>query len=142
MARKAFSLLEIVIVVAVIGILAFIVIPQFSSGAAEARQNALVRDLGMIRQQIELFKAQHAGVLLGQGGRDIVAQLTGKTDIQGNVVADGAFGPYMRIFPMNPYTNTDTVELGTGSPGGGNFGWYYHTGDGGFYADDDAHKDW
>lgn len=141
MMRKGFSLLEVMIVVVMIAIVAAIAIPRFVDASDEAAEAALAKDLRMVRQQIELFKLHHDGILPGQDGKDIVEQLTGETDVNGNVVADGDHGRYMRIFPTNPFTSTDTVESGTGTPGGGETAWYYNTQSGKFSPDDDAHKD-
>jgi general secretion pathway protein G len=141
MTRNGLSLLELIIVLVLIAIVAAIAIPRFVDASDEAAESALAKDLRMVREQIELFKLQHDGILPGQDGKDIVEQLTGKTDVNGNVAADGDHGPYMRIFPTNPFTDTDTIESGTGTPGGGQTAWYYHTGTGKFSPDDDAHKD-
>ena len=40
--RKAFTLVEILIVVVILGVLAAIVVPQFTSAAAESRKNSLL----------------------------------------------------------------------------------------------------
>lgn len=96
----------------------------------------------MMREQIELFKLQHEGILPGQDGNNIVAQMTGKTDVSGTVTADGDCGPYMPVFPTNPFTDSDTVKTaGEGSPGSGGQGWWYDKDTGKFCANDDAHKD-
>ena len=139
MKHMGFTLVEILIVVMILGILAALVIPKFSDASDEARTAALSKDLQMLRTQIEMFKGHHGGIPPGQGGLDIVAQLTSKTDDSGAVVATGTHGPYMPIFPTNPWTETATVESGTGAPGGGDHGWYYNTDTGFIYPDDDAH---
>ena len=141
MTRTGFSLLELLIVLVMIAIVAAITIPRFVDASDEAAESALAKDLRMVREQIALFKLQHRGLLPGQDGEDIVEQLTGKTDVNGNVTADGAFGPYMRIFPTNPFTDMDTVQSGTSIAGGGNCGWNYNTTTGEFSPDDTAHKD-
>ncbi len=57
-AKRAFTLIEILIVVVILGILAAIVIPQFTD-ASEDAMNANVRSqLQTIRSQIELFNVQ------------------------------------------------------------------------------------
>jgi prepilin-type N-terminal cleavage/methylation domain-containing protein len=141
MTFRGFSLIEILMVVVLIGILAAIAVPRFIDASEEAADSALAKDLDMVRRQIELFKFHHSGRLPGQDGNDLVEQLTERTDIHGNVVAGGAYGPYMPIFPLNPFTNTDTVQTGPGEPGGGNCGWHYNNVTGRFHADDTAHKD-
>src|ERR1700759_3099934 len=56
---KGFTLVEILIVVIILGILAAIVIPQFTSASQDARKNSLTSQLQTIRSQIELYKLQH-----------------------------------------------------------------------------------
>ena len=139
--RKGFTLVEILIVVVILGILALITTMELVDAASTARETSLAKDLQMVRRQIGVFKNHHTGILPGQGSQDIVAQLTGKTDEASLVTEDGTHGPYMPTFPTNPFTTTATVESGTGSPGGGDYGWYYNTETGNFWPDDDAHKD-
>src|SRR5690242_11487939 len=58
-AASAFTLIEILIVVVILGILAMIVIPQFSNASAQARENTLKDDLRFLRLQVQVFAAQH-----------------------------------------------------------------------------------
>lgn len=143
MKRQAFTLVEILIVVIILGILAAIVIPQFTEASNDARTSALASDLQTVRSQIELFKVQHLEVLPGQGTDAMESQLTSKTNVAGAVGTTAAhtFGPYLQKFPTNPYNSLSTVESGTGSAGGGDYGWYYNTTTGDFAPDDDAHSD-
>ena len=60
-ARRAITLIEILIVVVILGILAAIVVPQFVSAASESRENSLKMNLFRIRQQIAVYKEQHNG---------------------------------------------------------------------------------
>src|SRR5262245_10119770 len=57
--RRAFTLIEILIVIVILGILAAIVIPQFSNASHVARENTLKDDLRYLRTQVIVFKAQH-----------------------------------------------------------------------------------
>ena len=52
--KKGFTLVEILIVVIILGILAAIVIPQFSQASTEARVSSLKTNLQTIRSQLEL----------------------------------------------------------------------------------------
>lgn len=54
--RKGFTLVEILIVVVILGILAAIVIPQFSNASEEAKTSSLASNLQSLRSQIELYK--------------------------------------------------------------------------------------
>lgn len=55
-AKKGFTLVEILIVVVILGILAAIVIPQFSDASTEAKESAAKSDLSALRSQLELYK--------------------------------------------------------------------------------------
>src|SRR4026207_276153 len=54
-----FTLVEILIVVIILGILAAIVIPQFTNASQDARESSLLSQLQTLRSQIELYKLQH-----------------------------------------------------------------------------------
>ncbi len=58
-AESGFTLVEILIVVVILGILAAIVIPQFTDASTQAKESALASDLQMMRSQLELYKIQH-----------------------------------------------------------------------------------
>ena len=57
--RRAFTLIEILIVVVILGILAAIVIPQFTDASQEAMESSLLTQLQTIRSQIELYNVQN-----------------------------------------------------------------------------------
>src|SRR3954471_6340222 len=72
----AFTLVEILIVVVILGILATVVIPQFSNASQEARENTLKDDLRYMRTQLQVFKAQHRDVAVGYPGANTSAAPT------------------------------------------------------------------
>ncbi|MDX2114401.1 MAG: prepilin-type N-terminal cleavage/methylation domain-containing protein, partial [Planctomycetota bacterium] len=61
--RSGFTLVEILIVVVILGILAAIVIPQFTSASQEAIKGALQSQLQTISSQVELYRVRNAGQL-------------------------------------------------------------------------------
>lgn len=127
---RAFTLVELVIVVMVLAILATLVIPQFTSAAGEARETTLREDLRFLRSQITLYRAHHDGVAPGFPGGNpsaaptydaFVAQLTTFTDAAGNAAGapGGAFrfGRYLKRIPDNPVTGNDHVRfIAAGAP--------------------------
>jgi len=62
--RAAFTLVEVMIVVVILGILAATVLPQFISTNDDAKESVLVQDLQTLRSQIQLFKFQHTENIL------------------------------------------------------------------------------
>ena len=132
MTRKGFTLVEILIVVIILGILAAVVIPQFTEASNDARAAALDSDLQTVRSQIELWKIQHLDTLPGNvDGVTMIQQLTQKTNQDGTLNANGAFGPYLQAFPTNPYTGTAPVGAATAA----GQGWIYDPATGEFTAD-------
>lgn len=151
--QKGFTLVEILIVVVILGILAAIVIPQFSEASAEARASSVKSNLQMIRSQIELFKVQHNETLPGDvsgAEADITMKeaLTTTTDSTGAESTTGAYGPYVQSFPVNAYNDLDTVEEGETTPTTAvtTYGWFFNTGTGEFVcpytAGDDGSLSW
>ncbi len=61
--RRGFTLIEILIVVVILGILAAIVVPQFSNASQEATASSIRSQLQTIRGQIELYRVRNAGAL-------------------------------------------------------------------------------
>ena len=109
--KSGFTLVEILIVVIILGILAAIVIPQFTNASQDARESSLLSQLQTLRSQIELYKLQHRDAL-----PDLVTNwnpLTTKTDAAGAAwVAGDFFGPYMQSAPTNPVNGLANVTNG------------------------------
>ena len=70
--RRGFSLVEILIVVAILGILAAIVLPEFQAHTQQAKEAAAKDNLRILRQQIELYAAQHNGLAPGYIGANLL----------------------------------------------------------------------
>jgi len=144
-AKEGFALVEILIVVVILGILAVMVIPQFSNASTEAKQSRVCSDLQVMRLAIELYKVQHNDTLPGTvDGVSFAEALTEKTDESGALDSTGPYGPYIPKIPVNPYNNLATVEVEAGSAnlGGGNCGWHFDSSTGQIHADTDGHTSW
>ncbi|MHC4092809.1 MAG: prepilin-type N-terminal cleavage/methylation domain-containing protein, partial [Planctomycetota bacterium] len=106
-AGRAFTLVEVLIVVIVLGILAAIVIPQFSEASTDAKMSALTTNLATIRGQIQLYKLQHNDTF--PTFASFVNQMTQYTDISGDAQATKdathTLGPYLLSIPNNPFTS-------------------------------------
>ena len=67
---SAFSLVELMIVVAILGILAAIVFPEFQGHTQRAKEAAAKDNLRILRQAIERYAAEHNGVPPGYQNND------------------------------------------------------------------------
>lgn len=119
MVRKGFTLVEILIVVVILGILAAIVIPQFTNASTAAKASSVLSQLQTLRSQVELYKNQHNNEYPTSDGTASGTWdwtlLTSKTTITGSKTGSSSeliYGPYMQQAPKNPFTTNAT---GTGS---------------------------
>jgi len=139
--HKGFTLVEILIVVIILGILAAIVIPQFTQASTEARLSNLKTNLQTVRSQLLLYATQHRDT---PPGALFATQLTQWTDISGDVTtsadATHTFGPYLQSIPMNPISNLNSVRIVTGATTvfaapTTDGAWWYNSTNGEFRAD-------
>src|SRR5437763_5233664 len=142
--RKGFTLIEILIVVIILGILAAIVIPQFTNASKEAKSSALVTMVQSMRSQIALFKLQHndflpgAAPVVGTAGTfsqgtfwdqmTLFSDVTGATNATKTVQFNK--GPDMQSIPKNPLctttaSNRDVVDTVNGAASGNVCGFIY-----------------
>jgi general secretion pathway protein G len=104
--RKAFTLVEILIVVVILGILAAIVVPQFTNATQDAQGGNIQTQLDTLQNQMELYKARNNAY------PDIV------TDWSQLVT-----GGYLKAAPKNPVNGSSTVTAGAAGAAG--FGWHW-----------------
>jgi len=121
--RRAFTLVEILIVVVILGILAAIVIPQFANASTDARTTNLRTTLASVRNQIELFKGQHNDMppqLTGMWALLLTSSDTYETSVAAPVGT--RWGPYLQAVPINPLNGLTSVSsVSTDATAG----WYY-----------------
>jgi general secretion pathway protein G len=142
--KGGFTLVEILIVVIILGILAAIVIPQFTSASQDARRNSLTSQLQTLRSQLELYKLQHLDQLptdlVDGDATDTWVQLINKTNKEGTTGTgtDYPFGPYLQAEPKNPLNGESEVQVVTAdvNPGAAT------TGDPGFVINSANGKIW
>ncbi|MGB7161417.1 MAG: type II secretion system protein [Tepidisphaeraceae bacterium] len=120
--KRGFTLVEILIVVIILGILAAIVIPQFTNASTDAKNSSAKSMLQTLRSQVELFKLQHGdrwpvaaadGILVDATTFDWT-KLTSKTELDGNTTIDSSgneVGPYMQSPSVNPHLLGSNVQI-------------------------------
>ncbi len=68
--HEGFTLIELVVVVMILGILAAVAAPKLLGTSSTASENGLKETLGVVRDAIERYTAEHGGALPGQAGTD------------------------------------------------------------------------
>ena len=151
--RRGFSLIELVIVVVIIGIIAAIAIPRMSRGAEGAAESALIADLAVMRNAIDLYATEHTGTYPTLAA--FVAQMTTYTDDAGSAQATKdsthIYGPYLRKMPSLPI-GTHKGDAGLAAPANvppttgdesatAGVGWLYDQATGQIWANEEDHFD-
>ena len=122
--KSGFTLVEILIVVIILGILAAIVIPQFTNASQDARKSSTTSLLQTLRSQIELYKLQHGDTLPALIN---ATPATGWANLTGTSTYNSTtFGPYLQQMPVNPLNAlSDVVQGASGGTPSGTHGFVY-----------------
>lgn len=139
-ALAGFSLIELLVVVAILAVLAAVIAPQFSNSSVEAKESALRSNLSSLRSAVELYYRDHGKYpsavaatgatcpgtgLAGTGNinseQAFIDQLTLFTNASGQACtttdATYKYGPYLKDgIPTDPVTSSSAVAL-PGTPG-------------------------
>ena len=117
--RKAFTLVEILIVVVILGILAAIVVPQFTNATQDAQAGNIQTQLDTINNQVELYAARN-------NGRYPDFANAQWSEMTGPPVAGTNNGGYLKAVPSNPacpdMAARVLVEVG---PAAATAGWHW-----------------
>ncbi len=128
--RSGFTLVEILIVVVILGILAAIVIPQFTNATQDAQGGNLKAQLSSIQRQIELYLAKNNNT-----SPFASADWDALTARVGSPFA-GGYG-YLKAPPSNPastYADKTSISTGTGATGSATTSWFFDTANTTIYA--------
>lgn len=92
-AQKGFTLIELMIVVAIIGILAAIAIPQYSNYISRTRAASTMAELGSVKTAVGLCVQEVGDILLCDDGANGVVTPTATANvITPTAIADGVIG--------------------------------------------------
>lgn len=115
--QRGFTLLEVMIVVAVVAILALILIPNFSNARAEAQVSACESNLRSIATALELYYADNQAYPTAAAATDIDSAFLGASGL-------GTGQTYLNTIPTDPappktagklfYTYLNTTSSTTG----------------------------
>lgn len=121
---RAFTLVELIVVIVVLAILSGVAIPKYFDYAAKAKESACKGTLGAVRSGIANF---HANSIVSNG------TATWPTLVQMQTLGTVMQEP----LPANPYNNSNTIQTATWAttpPVSGNAGWNYDPTTGKFWA--------
>ena len=122
--KRAFSLVELMIVISILGILAAIVLPEFTTQTQQTKEAAAKDCLRILRNTIELYAIQHNNVPPGYFNGDTTTDpttigflraLTWATNVLGQHAQPGTagypLGPYLPKLPENPFNGIKSAHL-------------------------------
>lgn len=124
--RAAFTLVEILIVVVIIGILAAIVVPQYANATDDAKKQATVDQLVKLRQALNVYYFRHNSQF---------PSVSAGSGTWGELMTDG----YFKYAPSNLYvagSNGNVITIGTGPDSAKTdaYGWIFNPATGDVWA--------
>lgn len=120
-------------VVATIGIIAMIAVPRLTRAADDAQASAMVANVRILQNAIEIYAAEHnnlnpaqnADKSVSTNGTRFAARMIAATDEFGT--AGGLFGPYLFRVPRNPSNDKTTIRIDGAPTGASSAGWRFNS---------------
>ena len=134
--RKGFTLVELVIVIAILGILAMFAVPKYQGIVKEARSAEARAQLGTVRSALSIYYAKNHGVYPPALDGSLFSE--GTVPYVETTKADGS------VLKSNSVLRVDGDGIVESGEVGGDFGWVYDNGaqigaaDGGPYSQADV----
>jgi general secretion pathway protein G len=143
MTKKAYTLIEILIVVSILGIIAAIVVPQYQNNTQQAREANAKQNIRILRTAIERYKADHGvppcyhkdgsideAPIFFTGSLTNISNQTGTIRLEKVPRDEFIYGPYLKEIPKNPITGNSGIHIDKTlpfpEPGTSGAGWVYH----------------
>lgn len=127
--RKGFTLVELVVVILILGILAAVAVPKMFNKFDDARGNSAKTSLSIVRDAIEMYRANNDGANPGTDEATFKAALA--TYIK---------GPFPSCTAGNKNANVRVVTSGTAAlAASGSEGWAYNNQTGEFIINDSTY---
>ena len=116
---RAFTLVELLIVIVVLAVLAAIVIPKFADSSTRGKESSLKADLKLVRNAVELFKndtGAYPAALADLTGASAPASGKDSAAATKTITSTDYKGPYLSAVPTDPVSGsalTYSVTAGT-----------------------------
>lgn len=142
--RRAFSLIELVIVIIILGVISAIAVPRMIRAGEGADVTSLKADLQVMRGAIEMYRYEHAAF---PTAAEFTDQMTLETNAAGTPTVGGGYGPYLfKVPPCKTGAHKDEAGVKgiSGAPAAedaGVVGWLYDEDTGNIWANDSNHFD-
>lgn len=130
-----FTLIELMIVVAIIGILAAIAIPRFAQMLERSKEGATKGDIGAIKSAVEIYYGDWQGVWPTTLWSSSQFSFSAHLDLIPAVRVTGAF----IAAPVSPAGNIVTYTSDSSTPTGASSGWLYDSSNGYVYVNSTIH---
>ena len=118
---RAFTLVELLIVIVVLAVLAAIVIPKFADSGIRSKESSLRSDLSVVRNSIDMFKTDTGAfpsALADLSGAAAPASGKDSAGATKTITATDYKGPYLAAVPNDPVANAAlTYSVTSGSVG-------------------------
>lgn len=137
--NRAFTLVELLIVIIIIAVLAAVVVPKFANSGIRSKEAALRSDLKVMRNAVDLFKSDTGAfpsTLADLAATAAPAKGKDAAGVDKNITASDWKGPYMEEIKSDPvsggaytYSTTSptvgkiTAPAGTASDGSNYNSW-------------------
>ena len=131
---KGFTLIELMIVVAILATLAAIAIPRFTLMVEKAREASTKGNLGSIKAALSLYYGGNAGIWPG-------TLQTSHTDYLSTYLTEMPMVEVTGVFvncPVSPAGSNVTYTIPNGVPTGLSSGWLYDSSNGHVYVNSTA----
>jgi prepilin-type N-terminal cleavage/methylation domain-containing protein len=122
----AFSLVELVLVIVIIGIVAAIAIPRFAQSTMRSRAHQVAMNLKILNEAIDRYHADHGNYpgpnledeTITQNGEQLIFRTNpaGCTEQETCFTVNLVYGPYLRAIPDNPFVDESFPVYTSGNP--------------------------